>query len=53
MSFYCLHNINIGVNYILSSFKKTAAYKDSGVFVQKLQISCKQSPRNSIMLENV
>ena len=41
------------VNYILSSFENSTVHKDCKVFVQKLQISCKQSPRNSIMLENV
>ncbi len=53
MGFYCLHNINMEANYIINSFENSTVYKDCKVFVQKLQISCKQSPRNSIMLENV
>ncbi|MED0979783.1 MULTISPECIES: hypothetical protein [Bacillus cereus group] len=47
------HILNFAVTYILSSFENSTVYKDCKVFVQKLQISCKQSPRNSIMLENV
>lgn len=36
MSFNCLHNINMWVNYVLSSFENPAVYKGCKVLVQKL-----------------